>query len=84
MTRRQFLSAAAAAALAGLPGRAQAAGPVRLGAILSVTGPAAFLGEDMRDGPALAVNEINNQGGILGQPMEPIRYSCRLPANPAS
>ena len=35
--------------------------PLRVGSILSVTGPAAFLGEDMKAGLQLAVDEINDR-----------------------
>jgi branched-chain amino acid transport system substrate-binding protein len=41
--------------------------PLRIGSILSVTGPAAFLGEDMKAGLQLAVEEINAAGGINGR-----------------
>ena len=41
--------------------------PLRVGSILSVTGPAAFLGEDMKAGLQLAVDEINAAGGINGR-----------------
>ena len=40
---------------------------MRVGSILSVTGPAAFLGEDMKAGLQLAVEEINAAGGINGR-----------------
>ena len=48
--------------LAATPAAAQA--PVKIGSILSVTGPAAFLGEDMKAGMELAVEEINAKGGV--------------------
>lgn len=41
--------------------------PVHIGSILSVTGPAAFLGEDMKAGMELAIEEINKSGGIQGE-----------------
>ena len=41
--------------------------PLRVGSILSVTGPAAFLGEDMKAGLQLAVDEINASNGINGR-----------------
>ncbi len=43
--------------------------PLRMGSILSVTGPAAFLGEDMKAGLQLAVDEINAGNGINGRPI---------------
>ena len=43
---------------------------VKIGSILSVTGPAAFLGEDMKAGMELAVDEINAKGGMLGRKID--------------
>jgi branched-chain amino acid transport system substrate-binding protein len=66
--RRGFLQLVPGAALAfsGLRA-ARAADDLRIGSILSVTGPAAFLGEDMKAGLQLAVEEINAAGGINGR-----------------
>jgi branched-chain amino acid transport system substrate-binding protein len=50
--------------------RAAAADPIRIGTILSVSGPAAFLGQDMKDGAQLAVDWINEAGGVGGRKME--------------
>ena len=78
LNRRQLLSASAAAALSATASRrAKAADPIRIGTILSVTGPAAFLGQDMRDGMALAVDEVNAKGGILGQPIDWTFYDAQ-------
>jgi len=60
--------------LAATPAAAQA--PVKIGSILSVTGPAAFLGEDMKAGMELAVEEINAKGGILGRKIDWIFYDA--------
>ncbi len=38
--------------------------PYRIGTLLSTTGPAAFLGQDMHDGAQLAVEQINAGGGV--------------------
>jgi branched-chain amino acid transport system substrate-binding protein len=71
LTRRTTLTGFLAAASVGLPGlRARAADAVRIGTILSVSGPAAFLGQDMKDGAQLAVDEINASGGIDGRKIE--------------
>ncbi len=69
LTRRNTMTALLGAASAGWlgAGRAAAADPVRIGTILSVSGPAAFLGQDMKDGTQLAVDEINAAGGIGGR-----------------
>ncbi len=65
---------AAAAALGASAGQAQE--PLRIGSILSVTGPAAFLGEDMKAGMEIAVEEINAAGGIDGRKIEWIFYDA--------
>jgi len=49
---------------------------VKIGSILSVTGPAAFLGEDMKAGMELAVDEINAKGGVLGKKIEWFFYDA--------
>src|SRR6266851_6024701 len=66
MNRRAFLkSAGAASALGAVPaiGRAQAK-DVKVGYILPVTGPLAFEAQLSLNGLQLAVDEINNAGGI--------------------
>ena len=68
--RRSFLQLIPGAALAATSvrtGSAADAKPLHVGSILSVTGPAAFLGEDMKAGLQLAVDEINATGGIGGR-----------------
>jgi branched-chain amino acid transport system substrate-binding protein len=67
--RRSFLQLmpGAALTLTGLRAVRAADEPLRVGSILSVTGPAAFLGEDMKAGLQLAVEEINAAGGINGR-----------------
>ena len=41
--------------------------PITIGAVLSMTGPAASFGEYAKNGMELAVNEINQNGGIDGR-----------------
>jgi len=69
LERRRFLQLVPGAALtlAGTRAVRAADEPLRVGSILSVTGPAAFLGEDMKAGLQLAVEEINAAGGINGR-----------------
>jgi branched-chain amino acid transport system substrate-binding protein len=43
--------------------------PIKIGTLLSVTGPAANLGDKMRKGAELAIEEINASGGIAGRPI---------------
>ncbi len=66
----------AAAILAFTLGAANAFGaePVKLGSILSITGPAAFLGEPEQKTLKMYVDEVNAKGGLLGRPIELIIY----------
>ncbi len=79
--RRRFLHLVSAAALvvtgavAG-PAAADETAPLRVGSILSVTGPAAFLGEDMKAGLELAVEEMNAAGGIGGRKIDWTYYDA--------
>ena len=72
---RLLPAALAAAALPASRARAAAA-PFRIGSILSVSGPAAFLGGDMKAGMTLAVEEINAAGGINGRPIDWTLYDA--------
>ena len=54
-------------------GSAQAAS-IKIGALFSVTGPPAFLGEPERNTAKLVVDSINKAGGIKGQKVELIVY----------
>lgn len=65
---------AAATALWSAP--VAASDTLRIGSILSVTGPAAFLGEDMKAGMELAIDEINTSGGIGGKKVEWVFYDA--------
>lgn len=44
--------------------------PVKIGAIVTISGPAASIGEDQRTGMEMAVEELNEANGILGRPVE--------------
>jgi branched-chain amino acid transport system substrate-binding protein len=44
--------------------------PIKIGAIFSVTGPAAFLGAPEAKTAQMLVDKINAQGGVLGQKLE--------------
>lgn len=56
---------------------------LKIGTILSTTGPAAFLGEDMKAGMELAIDEINANGGINGAPVEWVFYDAESQTNKA-
>ena len=68
MRAMQHLTATAAIGLcavlgAGLPASAQ----IKIGAVLSVTGPASFLGDPEKKTLEIYVDEINAKGGVNGQ-----------------
>ena len=73
--RRIFLGTSAAALLflSGLAS-AQSPAPIKVGAVLSVTGPAAFLGDPQLKTLQLYVERLNAQGGVLGRKLEFVHY----------
>ena len=64
-----------------------AAGPacaqVKVGAVLSVTGPASFLGDPEKRTLELYVDEINAKGGVNGQKLQLVVYDDGADANAA-
>lgn len=60
-----------------------AADSLKIGTILSTTGPAAFLGEDMKAGMELAIEDINAAGGVDGTPVEWVFYDAESQTNKA-
>jgi branched-chain amino acid transport system substrate-binding protein len=82
MLRRGVLALGAAAVVA-LPALAQRADPIQIGAVLSVTGPASFLGDPEDKTLKLYVNRINAAGGINGRPIQLIIYDDGGDANRA-
>lgn len=84
--RRGLLAAglaagAAALAPAALAQRGQE--PIRIGAVLSVTGPASFLGDPEDKTLRLYVDRINKAGGVLGRPIQLTIYDDGGDANRA-
>jgi branched-chain amino acid transport system substrate-binding protein len=70
ITRREYL-AAMSLTLAGARA-ARAAEPIRLGAVLPLTGPAAVIGTQEQRGILWALDEWNAKGGIGGRKVEVI------------
>jgi len=66
----------AATAVAGVlaAGSAIAQEPIRIGSFLSITGPAAFLGDPEQKTLAMYVERINAAGGVLGRKLELVTY----------
>lgn len=58
-----------------------AADPIKIGAVISRTGPAAFLGEPQEITLKHYVGEINKSGGVLGRPLELVIYDDTSDAN---
>jgi branched-chain amino acid transport system substrate-binding protein len=82
MLRRGVLAMGAAAIIA-LPALAQRNEPIRIGAVLSVTGPASFLGDPEDKTLRLYVNRINQAGGINGRQIQLVVYDDGGDANRA-
>jgi branched-chain amino acid transport system substrate-binding protein len=83
MTKNQYLVPAVAAAAFGLtlaPAKAQ---DIRIGALLSVTGPASFLGDPAEKTLRQYVEEINARGGVKGRRIQLITYDDGGDANRA-
>jgi len=70
MFLRTLVAAAMALALSPLA----EAQPIRIGAFLSVTGPAAFLGDPEQKTLELYVEKLNAAGGVLGRKLELVAY----------
>jgi ABC-type branched-subunit amino acid transport system substrate-binding protein len=65
---------AAAGTPAGTPaGTAAAGGPLKIGMLFDYTGSLAEFGPNMETGAQLAVKQINDAGGVLGQDIELIK-----------
>jgi branched-chain amino acid transport system substrate-binding protein len=68
--KKTVLFAAIAIAAAG----ASAAEPIKIGSVLSVSGPAAFLGDPELKTLQLYIEKINAEGGVLGRKLELVHY----------
>jgi branched-chain amino acid transport system substrate-binding protein len=77
-TRIGYVAAALSVALTfGSPASAE----IRIGSVLSTTGPASFLGEPERQTLELYVSKINAAGGINGERIKLISYDDASDAN---
>jgi branched-chain amino acid transport system substrate-binding protein len=65
---------AALAATLAIAAPAAAQEPVRIGAFLSVTGPAAFLGDPEQKTLETYVDKLNAAGGVLGRKLQLVAY----------
>src|ERR671934_1125398 len=78
-----YAKAAAAIALWLASGAGEASAQVKLGAVLSVTGPASFLGDPEKKTLEMYVDEINAKGGVNGQKLQLVVYDDGADANAA-
>ena len=76
-------AATVVAAFALTPAVAQDGEPIRIGSVLSVTGPASFLGDPEEKTLELYVDRINEDGGVLGRPLALTVYDSVGDANSA-
>ena len=75
MVKHSLLKTLAVAAIAvGTSLSAFAADPIKIGSVLSVTGPAAFLGDPELKTLQLYVENINKAGGVLGRQLQLVHY----------
>jgi branched-chain amino acid transport system substrate-binding protein len=73
--RNSIKTAVAALAFTGLAATgAFAADPIKIGSVLSATGPAAFLGDPEVKTLQLYVERLNAAGGLLGRKLELVTY----------
>ena len=69
---------------AGIMNSAIAAEPIKVGSVLSVTGPAAFLGDPELKTLQMYVDDLNKKGGLLGRPLQLVHYDDGSDANKAN
>ena len=79
MKRANFAIGIAAALLVAPLGAGTAVADIKIGAVLSVTGPASFLGDPEKKTVEMFVADINGKGGVNGQPIKLIVYDDEIP-----
>ena len=80
----QHLTATAAIGLCVVLGAGlQASAQIKIGSVLSVTGPASFLGDPEKKTLEIYIDEINAKGGVNGQKLQLIVYDDAGNANNA-
>ncbi|ANY15179.1 ABC transporter substrate-binding protein [Bordetella pseudohinzii] len=83
LTRR--LPAALACAVGVLAGSVRAEpAPIKIGAVVSATGPASFLGDPEQKTLQLYVDKLNAEGGVLGRKLALTLYDDASDANKAN
>jgi branched-chain amino acid transport system substrate-binding protein len=70
----RFKKLATASALVLTACTVLAADPIKIGSVLSITGPAGYLGDPELKTLQMMVEDINKKGGVLGRPLELVHY----------
>ncbi len=84
MFKSMFRMTAFAALALSLGTLAHAQEPIKIGSVLSVTGPGAFLGDPERKTLNLYIERINAGGGVLGRKLELYTYDDGTDASKAN
>lgn len=85
MNKRTLIALAAALMTAqALPVAAQNKEPIRIGAVLSTTGPAGYLGDPQLKTLQTYLAQINQDGGVLGRKLELVHYDDASEAGKAN
>jgi branched-chain amino acid transport system substrate-binding protein len=77
---KRFVSTIGAVALtccaisAGPSSASETSGPIKIGSVLSLTGPASYIGEPMHQTLEMYIDKTNAEGGILGRKLQLIQY----------
>jgi branched-chain amino acid transport system substrate-binding protein len=82
-TLQRLTAAAAIGVLALFAGGQHAFAQIKIGSVLSVTGPASFLGDPEKKTLQMYVDEINAKGGVNGQKLQLVIYDDAGNANNA-
>jgi branched-chain amino acid transport system substrate-binding protein len=70
LARRSWIAGIAAVAAAGLPALAPAAEPLRIAVVAELSGSGSAAGASFQRGVELAVRHVNEEGGVLGRPLQ--------------
>ena len=80
----RFKKLATLGALALAASAVFAAEPIKIGSVLSVTGPAGYLGDPELKTLQMLIEDINKKGGVLGRPLELVHYDDGSDASKAN
>lgn len=83
MSKLRHAVAVAALGMAAIAAGPPASAQIKIGSVLSVTGPASFLGDPEKRTLEIYVEEINAKGGVNGQKLQLIVYDDGGDANNA-